>query len=439
MKGSTPAWLLTAVPVLGACGALVGLTDVPETNAADSGPDGASSMDAPDTDIADRGLDGASTDAPTDTGASCQPRAQRCSDAGVEACLANGQWSVAAPCGSQSPVCLNGACLAPSLDGGTVTPASCLSAAPGTSNCGAVDGGIDSCCTSLEVSAGSFDRTYSNDGTGPTGQADPASLSGFRLDQYDVTVGRFRPFVDAVLPTDGGTGWRPSPGSGRHTHLNGGQGLASGPNVDAGQVYEPGWVSADDANIAPTDANLGCTSTEIGFPTWTSSPGASENLPIDCVTWAEAYAFCIWDGGFLSSEAEWEYAAAGGSVELEYPWGSTDPGILSQYAVYDCLYGDPGGGTCTGVTNIAPVGLAVQGAGLWGQLDLAGNMWQWTLDSFAAYVSPCSDCAYLAAGSYRVARGGAFDNSPGYLLPPFRGYRTPGRYPFIGFRCARTP
>lgn len=307
------------------------------------------------------------------------------------------------------------------------------------SSCRAGDGGTESCCTSLEVTGGSFDRTYSNDGSGPTGEGYSASVSGFRLDEYDVTVGRFRPFVDAVLPPDGGTGWRPSPGSGKHTHLNGGRGLASGPNVDAGQAYEPGWASSDDANIAPIDANLSCTSTEIGFPTWTSSPGDGENLPIDCVTWAEAYAFCIWDGGFLPSEAEWEYAAAGGSQELEYPWGATDPGTQTQYAAYDCYYDGSGEGTCTGVTNIAPVGLALQGAGLWGQLDLAGNMWQWAADAYAGYVSPCSDCAYIAAGSYRVARGGSFSNRAGYLLPPFRGYRTPDRYPFIGFRCARTP
>jgi formylglycine-generating enzyme required for sulfatase activity len=47
----------------------------------------------------------------------------------------------------------------------------------------------------------------------------------------------------------------------------------------------------------------------------------------------EAYAFCIWDGGFLPSEAEWECAAAGGPDQREYPWGSTDPGTAN---LYDC-------------------------------------------------------------------------------------------------------
>ena len=74
-------------------------------------------------------------------------------------------------------------------------------------------------------------------------------------------------------------------------------------------VYETGWQSSDDSNIDPTDANLLCAATA----TWTHTAGAQENLPIDCVNWYEAYAFCIWDGGFLPSEAEWEYAAAGGS------------------------------------------------------------------------------------------------------------------------------
>jgi formylglycine-generating enzyme required for sulfatase activity len=280
------------------------------------------------------------------------------------------------------------------------------------------------------------------------GEADPATVSGFRMDKYLVTVGRFRQFVSAW---NNGSGYMPAAGSGIHTQLNGGRGLvnASAP-PDAGTVYETGWDATDWNNttdIDPTTANL---TSCAPYSTWTASGGGQENLPINCVNWYEAYAFCIWDGGFLPSEAEWEYAAAGGSEQREYPWGSTAPGTACpgtgcQYAIYNCDY-PSGSGSCTGVTNIAPVGTATLGVGKWGQLDLAGEVWEWTLDSLATYVDPCTDCAYLPASSGPVFRGGYFDFPASYLLPPTRDFSLPPTArdsdsdSFIqGFRCSRTP
>jgi len=105
---------------------------------------------------------------------------------------------------------------------------------------------------------------------------------------------------------------------------------------------------SDDSNIAPTNANLASCAP---YSTWTSTAESQENLPVNCVNWYEAYAFCIWDGGFLPSEAEWEYAAAGGSQQREYPWGSTPSGlsVSYQYAVYGT--GDPDGDGWTGCSN----------------------------------------------------------------------------------------
>jgi formylglycine-generating enzyme required for sulfatase activity len=289
---------------------------------------------------------------------------------------------------------------------------------------------------SLDVSGATYFRTYDDindvdggfataaDG-GPIDEADPATVSDFRLDKYLVTVGRFRQFVSAVLPADGGAGWLPAPGSGKHTHLNGGSGLSA-----TGGGFEPGWVEADDGNIDPTDVNLGC-----GAPsnTWTSSGGTQENLPINCVNWFEAYAFCIWDGGFLPSEAEWEYAAAGGTQQREYPWGAADPGANNQYAIWGRHYSD-------NPTQIAPVGTAPLGAGLWGQLDLAGEVWEWNLDWYAAYSDPCEDCVNSTQGSYRVYRGGGSLYIGSYLLAPYRDGDPPtDRHSWVGFRCARTP
>jgi formylglycine-generating enzyme required for sulfatase activity len=46
-------------------------------------------------------------------------------------------------------------------------------------------------------------------------------------------------------------------------------------------------------------------------PSWTDTAGANEALPMNCLTWYAAFAFCVWDGGFLPTEAEWNYAATG--------------------------------------------------------------------------------------------------------------------------------
>jgi len=369
----------------------------------------------------------------------CTPGSQQCfGNTKVQTCGPNGQWeSPAWPCATL--LCSGGAC-----SGSTATGVSCQTSGAGQTNCGT---NSESCCTSLEVPGGTYYRTYDDDGNptadggvdlaadgGPTGEADPATVSGFQLDKYLVTVGRFRQFVNAVLPPDGGTGWLPAEGSGIHTHLNGGLGLVSAAvtNSDGGVEYETGWDAVDWNNptdVNPTTANL----TSCQYTTWTASAGSQENLPIDCVTWYEAYAFCIWDGAFLPSEAEWEYAAAGGSEQLEYPWGSTAPGTANQYAIYGDYY--------TGNSmNIAPVGTATLGVGAWGQLDMAGDLRVWALDGYATYVDPCTDCAYLSAASNRVIRGGDFYYGTSTLLPPYRYDNTPTvREGDYGFRCARAP
>jgi hypothetical protein len=114
-------------------------------------------------------------------------------------------------------------------------------------------------------------------------------------------VGRFRAFVAAW---NGGAGFVPAEDLGKHAHLNGGLGLAN--SVTPGS-YEPRWNSADVSYLAPTDQNLSSCNAKDGTEVaaaWTPTPGADEALPINCGKWAESYAFCFWDRGFLPSEAE---------------------------------------------------------------------------------------------------------------------------------------
>src|SRR5271165_1443735 len=58
-------------------------------------------------------------------------------------------------------------------------PPSCAPGGPGMTNCGPGGSGTESCCTSLEVTGGTYYRTYTNSSSGPA-LADPATVSEFR-------------------------------------------------------------------------------------------------------------------------------------------------------------------------------------------------------------------------------------------------------------------
>jgi len=244
------------------------------------------------------------------------------------------------------------------------------------------------------------------------------------LDKFEVTVGRFRNFVAAVVG-----GWTPASGSGKHTHLNGGAGLAN----SAGAGNEAGWDTTWNTNLpaakATWDGYLGCDAT---VQTWTASSGANETKPITCVNWYQSAAFCIWDGGFLPSEAEWSYAAAGGNEQRQYPWSSP-----ASSTMIDCSYANDS--SCAGSASVVG-SVAPKGNGLYGQADLAGNVWEWNQDWRAPYAASCDNCANSTVTCDRIVRGGSFGFDASRLLSSFRGAAAPEDHDgYIGLRCARTP
>jgi formylglycine-generating enzyme required for sulfatase activity len=316
-------------------------------------------------------------------------------------------------------------------------------AGAGLTTCGA-DGGED-CRATLRVPGGTYDRSAGA----------PASVSSFRLDRFEVTVGRFRAFVAAAA-----AGWRPRDGSGKHAHL-GTSGVVNvmpassvgfpqacptvsgpGPSSRAPGAYEFGWQTQwnDDLAISMSAWNsaLACDSQ---YQTWTDSPGASESLPIVCETWYEAYAFCIWDGGFLPTEAEWQYAAGGGDEQRYFPWSpSGAPG-----GPFDCSYANLGGSNfptsaCVNLAN--RVGSEPKGDGKWGHADLEGNAWEWVLDNYPPwldYVTPCADCATVDLPNCDgILRGGAFD-TPAAGTGDRNKHALATRSADVGVRCARAP
>jgi formylglycine-generating enzyme required for sulfatase activity len=284
-------------------------------------------------------------------------------------------------------------------------PASCAGL---TATCGPSS---ESCCKSLLVPGGTFYRGY--DGVDYTDKSYPATVADFYLDKYMITVGRFRQFVNAGM---GSQASPPASGAGAHPMIPG-----------------SGWSSAWNTNLPANTASLKAVKC-IGnayLVNWTDTAGSNERQPMNCIDWYEAFAFCAWDGGRLATDAEWNYAASGGSEQRYYPWSSpaTSTTIDDSYAVY-C------GGSCSGTQNVGSK--SPKGDGKWGQSDLAGNVWEWNLDWYASpYTNPCNNCADLTSASYRVVRGGYFDNGASYLRSASRNSDGPVSV-YVGARCART-
>ena len=139
---------------------------------------------------------------------------------------------------------------------------------------------------------------------------------------------------------------------------------------------------------------------------------ARSNHPVTFVDWDEASAFCVWAGGRLATEAEWEKAARG-TDGRRFPWGDEEDG--SRAAV--------GRGLKHGSTS--PVGSRPDGASPYGLLDMAGNVWEWTSTEYPP--------------GERVLCGGSFA-SPGLQWAgcTMRSYSRPRRrQAHIGFRVAR--
>jgi formylglycine-generating enzyme required for sulfatase activity len=272
-------------------------------------------------------------------------------------------------------------------------------------------GGSHDCCAATAVPGGTYDRA--ND------PEYPATISGFAFDVYEVTVGRFRAFVNAGKGTQADP---PAVGAGAHPKIPG-----------------SGWLASFTAELPATTADLrSALACDPAYPIWTDAPGGNEYKPMTCVSWWEALAFCAWDGGRLPTEAEWNYAASGGSEQRTYPWGPT---IDPTKASFDCT-GDGSGAQDCAFTDIVPVGsFSPQGDGRWGHADLVGNVWEWVLDY---YVTPlrlktCTDCADLEAppNGWRTFRGGSF-RAPEYLVKGSdRLANEPTRQFDIGLRCAR--
>jgi sulfatase modifying factor 1 len=300
-------------------------------------------------------------------------------------------------------------------ESGCVTPRSCNGL---VTRCGP----NESCCKSLPVEGGSFLRScdLKCQECTPMPRDYPANISHFALDAYEVTVARFRTFVVQYM------GAPPAEHSGKNPR----------------NASDTGWPADWNELLPDTREELERSisddlSTELDacgpFGTWTSAPGLNEAKPINCVSFYLAYAFCIWDGGRLPTEAEWNYAAAGGDEQRVYPWSS--PAANAQIGAEHAVFGQPEDYPL----GPSDVGSMPAGNGRFGHSDLAGNLAEWVFDDYSiCYPTPdeCSDCGYSTLGGGRLLRGGYFASEASSVLVESR-LAVDEAYPFAGFRCAR--
>lgn len=160
-----------------------------------------------------------------------------------------------------------------------------------------------------------------------------------------------------------------------------------------------------------------------------------DNQPVIGVSWYEAVAYTKWlskqvgETVRLPTEAEWEKAATWdleGARKHTYPWGNEPP--TAQLLNYNGNVG-----------HTRNVGTYPDGKSPYGAFDMAGNVWEWTatewLENYVNYTALVDNRTEGGVATYRVVRGGSWDNSWTHARSAYRvRFRTNFWHDYLGFR-----
>jgi formylglycine-generating enzyme required for sulfatase activity len=134
------------------------------------------------------------------------------------------------------------------------------------------------------------------------------------------------------------------------------------------------------------------------------------SCPVVGLNWYEATYFALWIGCRLPREAEWEYAARGGTNAQRTPYFfGSDPEQLAYYAWFnepnrDHPHAVDELNPLTGNENLNPLGIA----------NILGNVWEWCEDIYSNYepldrgTSVADYHSQAMMSGEKVLRGGTF-------------------------------
>lgn len=237
----------------------------------------------------------------------------------------------------------------------------------------------------------------------------------FRLDRYEVTVERFQAWLDAGRPAPCVSGTCP---------------LDEGGSYASSMTWDASWNTyiADDHYRIKNGTFSDCDSPSPYGTKTTWELGATQpDLPMTCVSWFEAVAFCYWIDGRLPTNAEWVYAATNHGQNVPFPWGQDNPDC-NRANVKDC--GFP-----------KNVGAAPNGRTLDDVEDMVGNVFEWVWDS--PWATPPQGQQDFAGptDTQRSRHGGAYFDAPTESRlrnDTVEQYGADEYYSDAGFRCAQT-
>jgi len=212
---------------------------------------------------------------------------------------------------------------------------------------------------------------------------------------------------------------------------------------------EPGRDSDETQHRVSISNSFYMQTTEVTQGQWKAVMGSNPSkfsdcgneCPVEQVSWDDVQEFIKslnrkGDGTYrLPTEAEWEYAARGGTT-TPFSFGSC---LSTSQANYDG--NNPLEGCSKGTYRQKPVPVGSFSSNAYGLYDMHGNVYEWVQDWKGDYPSgSVTDPTGPSSGSNRVLRGGSWDYYARHCRSAHRGWSTPGdRDDALGFRLCFSP